>query len=156
MERMNLGLAGSCGTPQPRYSRYSVIFISCGMHSHSCMKPWYGQGVAQCIVAEYLLKYYPYEDFVVYEIGAGNGTLALNILDYIRDLWPWVYERTRYNIIEISGSLAKLQEKKLKDHPCVSITNKSIFHWDRREDSPCMFIAMEVIVSELSICQYGM
>ena len=133
-----------------------MVFISCDTYSHSCAKPWYGQGVAQCIVAEYLLKYYPYEDFVIYEIGAGNGTLALNILDYIRDLWPWVYERTRYNIIEISGSLAKLQEQKLKDHPCVSITNKSIFHWDRREDSPCMFVAMEVIVSELSIYQYGM
>lgn len=100
-------------------------------------------------MAEYLLKYFPYEDFIVYEIGAGNGTLALNILDYIRDTYPQVYERTRYNIVEISSSLVKLQERKLKDHPCVTITNKSIFHWDQREDSPCMFIAMEVIVSGL-------
>ena len=50
--------------------------------------------------------------------------------------------------MEISGSLAKLQEQKLKGHPCVKITNKSIFHWDQREDSPCMLIAMEVIVSK--------
>jgi SAM-dependent MidA family methyltransferase len=101
-------------------------------------------------VAEYILKYFPYEDLIIYEIGAGNGTLALNILDYIRDVYPQVYERTRYNIVEISSSLAKLQERKLVDHPCVTITNKSIFHWNQREDSPCMFIAMEVIVSELS------
>ena len=108
-------------------------------------------------MSEYLLKYFPYEDFVIYEIGAGNGTLALNILDYIRDTYPQVYERTRYNIVEISSSLAKLQERKLKDHPCVTIANKSIFHWDQREDSPSMFIAMEVIVSELStIRRYGM
>ena len=105
---------------------------------------------------EYIFKYLPYEDLVIYEIGAGNGTLALNILDYIRDVYPRVYERTRYNIVEISGSLAKLQERKLKDHSCVTITNKSIFHWDRKEDSPCMFIAMEVIVSDPStVYQHG-
>lgn len=101
-------------------------------------------------MSEYLLKYFPYEDFVIYEIGAGNGTLALDILDYIRDAYPQVYERTRYNIVEISGSLTKLQERKLKNHPCATIVNKSIFRWDQREDSPCMFLAMEVIVSELS------
>ena len=123
----------------------------------SGLQPWYGQSIAQCITTEYLLKYFPYEDFIIYEIGAGNGTLALNILDYIRDNHPHVYERTRYNIVEISSSLAKLQERKLKDHPCVTITNRSIFHWDRREDYPCMFIAMEVIVSEpLTTYQRGM
>lgn len=99
-------------------------------------------------MAEYLLKYFPYEDFVIYEIGAGNGTLARNMLDYIRDHHPEVYERTRYNIIEISGSLAKLQrELLLEDHPNVTVTHKSIFHWDAPEPSPCFFLAMEVIVS---------
>jgi len=33
---------------------------------------------------QYLLKYFSYEDLVIYEIGAGNGTLAMDILDYIR------------------------------------------------------------------------
>ena len=88
---------------------------------------------------------------MVYEIGAGNGTLALDILNYIRDQYPEVYERTRYNIVEISGRLAKVQEKTLlPEHPCVSITNKSIFHWNKREPSPCFFLAMEVVVSSLS------
>ncbi|TFY73801.1 hypothetical protein EWM64_g10211, partial [Hericium alpestre] len=109
-------------------------------------KPYYGQALAQCIVSEYLLKYFPYEDLVIYEIGAGNGTLALDILDYLRDEYPEVYERTHYNIIEISGRLAKMQEEKLSPvHPCVNITHKSIFHWDQREPAPCFFIAMEVV-----------
>jgi len=83
---------------------------------------------------------------VIYEIGAGNGTLALDILDYLRDQYPEVYERTQYNIIEISGRLAELQRKKLLPyHPCVSITHKSIFHWNENVTSPCFFIAMEVI-----------
>jgi len=109
-------------------------------------KPWYGRALAQCLLAEYLLKYFPYEDLVIYEIGAGNGTLAKNILDHIRDQYPDVYERTRYNIIEISASLADLQKKLLlKDHPNVTVTNKSIFRWDTPEPSPCYFLAMEVI-----------
>jgi len=60
-------------------------------------------------VSEYLLKYFPYEDLVIYEIGAGNGTLAMDILDYIRSAYPEVYECTHYNIVEISGRLAKSQ-----------------------------------------------
>ncbi|KAG6833237.1 hypothetical protein H0H87_009858 [Tephrocybe sp. NHM501043] len=109
-------------------------------------KPWFGRAIAQCLVAEYLLKYFPYEDFIIYEIGAGNGTLALDILNYIRDAHPEVYERTHYNIIEISGSLVQLQRKRLsKAHPSVRVTHKSIFHWTTREPAPCFFVAMEVI-----------
>jgi SAM-dependent MidA family methyltransferase len=98
-------------------------------------------------VSEYLLKYFPYEDLVIYEIGAGNGTLAMDILDFIRSAYPEVYERTHYNIVEISGRLAKAQEELLiPRHPCTSITHKSIFHWDCPEPAPCFFLAMEVIV----------
>lgn len=101
-------------------------------------------------MSEYLLKHFPYEDFNVYEIGAGNGTLAMDILDYIQEEYPDVYDRTCYNIIEISPNLAKLQKRKLsKAHPCVKVTNKSIFHWTTREPSPCFFVAMEVIVSNV-------
>ncbi|GJE98574.1 SAM-dependent methyltransferase [Phanerochaete sordida] len=109
-------------------------------------KPWYGEAIAQCLVAEYLLKYFPYEDLVIYEIGAGNGTLARNILDYLREVHPEVYDRTRYNIIEISGNLASLQRKLLcEEHPCVKINHKSVFAWDTPEPSPCFFLAMEVV-----------
>ena len=101
-------------------------------------------------MSEYLLKYFPYEDFVIYEIGAGNGTLAQDILDYLQQDYPDVYERTRYNIIEISANLASLQKKKLcAAHPCVNVTNKSIFRWNTHEPAPCFFLAMEVIVSSL-------
>ncbi|KAI0079366.1 DUF185-domain-containing protein [Panus rudis PR-1116 ss-1] len=109
-------------------------------------KPWYGHAIARCLVSEYLLKYFPYEDFVIYEIGAGNGTLAQDILDYIQQEYPEVYDRTRYNIIEISGNLAQLQREKLcGSHPCVTVHNKSVFHWQTLEPSPCYFVAMEVV-----------
>ncbi|EGN96703.1 hypothetical protein SERLA73DRAFT_184842 [Serpula lacrymans var. lacrymans S7.3] len=109
-------------------------------------KPWYGQAIAQCLVSEYLLKYYPYEDFNIYELGAGNGTLAKDILDYIRDQYPSVYDRTHYTIIEISAKLAEQQRQTLcLVHSCVQVVNKSIFRWNTRELAPCYFVAMEVI-----------
>ena len=99
-------------------------------------------------MSEDLLKYFPYEDLVIYEIGAGNGTLAQDVLDYIQDEYPEVYDRTRYNIIEISGNLANLQREKLcSRHSCVNVTHKSVFHWESLEPAPCYFLAMEVVVS---------
>jgi SAM-dependent MidA family methyltransferase len=101
-------------------------------------------------VSEYLLKYFPYEDFIIYEIGAGNGTLAMDILNYIRKEHSEVYDRTQYNIIEISENMVKLQKNQLcPAHPCVNVAHKSIFHWDVREPAPCFFVAMEVIVSNI-------
>jgi hypothetical protein len=115
--------------------------------TNSRAQPYFGQAIAQCLVSEYLLKYFPYEDLVIYEIGAGNGTLAMDILDFIRSEYPEVYERTTYNIVEISGRLASAQKKLLLPrHACVNVTHKSIFHWDKPEPSPCFFLAMEVIV----------
>jgi SAM-dependent MidA family methyltransferase len=100
------------------------------------------------LVSEYLLKYFPYEDLVIYETGAGNGTLALNVLDFLAREHPEVYERTQYNIVEISSSLAKLQQARLSErHSCVKIYNKSIFDWNFTEHAPCFVVALEVVVS---------
>lgn len=94
------------------------------------------------------MKYFPYEDFIIYEIGAGNGTLAMNILDLLQEEYPEVYDRTKYQIIEISQSLAQEQKTRLtRKHPCVKVEHKSIFHWEKREPAPCFLVAVEVIVS---------
>ena len=114
-------------------------------------RPYYGEAMARYLVANYKLSQYPYYDLTIYEMGAGNGTLMLNILDYIRDAEPLVYERTKFKIIEISSSLAKLQAHQLlrsadsRGHSSkVEIINKSIFEWDQLVPSPCYFLAMEV------------
>ncbi|KAG8994629.1 hypothetical protein FRB93_001544 [Tulasnella sp. JGI-2019a] len=120
-----------------KLTRYSIYFIA---------QPWYGQAMARCLVNDYMLRYFPYEDFVIYELGAGNGTLAQNVLDYVRDHHPEVYERTSYRIIEISRSLADLQTARLRvAHPSIEVIHKSIFDWDVRVPGPCYFMAMEVI-----------
>ena len=86
-----------------------------------------------------------------YEIGVGNRPLAIDIPGRIGSAYPEVCERTHYNIVEINGRLAKLREELLVPRrPCVSISDKSIFHWDRREPAQSraqfFFPAMEVMV----------
>lgn len=114
-------------------------------------RPFYGEAIARYLVTNYKLSHHPYNDLIIYEIGAGNGTLMLNILDYIRDLHPEVYDRTQFKVIEISSTLASLQASQFKrsassrghaDH--VEIINRSIFTWDTYVPAPCYFLALEV------------
>ncbi|KAL8286850.1 hypothetical protein RQP46_003856 [Phenoliferia psychrophenolica] len=124
-------------------------------------KPWYGRAIARFLVAEYKLNLYPYEDLIIYEIGAGNGTLMGDILDYIAEEEPEVYERTRYRIVEISERLQGLQKgraqggdgkaalkgpAKRKGHASkVEVLGGSIFDWERVVPEPCFFLALEVL-----------
>jgi len=114
-------------------------------------RPYYGEAVARHLVSNYKLSLYPYHDLLIYEMGAGNGTLMLNILDYIRDADPEVYARTKFRVIEVSTALAALQSQQLqktlnsRGHADkVTIINKSIFDWDEYVSSPVFFLAMEV------------
>ncbi|GAB1310996.1 Protein arginine methyltransferase NDUFAF7 [Madurella fahalii] len=114
-------------------------------------RPYYGEAIARYLVANYKLTTYPYDDLIIYEMGAGRGTLMRNILDYIRDVEPAVYARTKYKIIEISTQLAALQNSQLmqsadaRGHADkVEIINQSIFDWTNPVPSPCFFLAFEV------------
>lgn len=115
-------------------------------------RPHYGDAIARYLVTNYRLTLYPYHDLIIYEIGAGNGTLMQNILDYIRETDPSVYQRTKFKVIEISPSLAQLQGRNLQHSPCseehaehVEILNQSIFDWNHYVHSPCFFLALEVV-----------
>ncbi|KAF2085655.1 DUF185-domain-containing protein [Saccharata proteae CBS 121410] len=114
-------------------------------------RPYYGEAIARYLVTNYKLSQYPYHDLLIYEMGAGNGTLMINVLDYIRDAHPEVYERTKFKVIEISPSLAALQMHHLKQTASarghldkVEVINRSIFDWDAYVSSPCFFLALEV------------
>ena len=114
-------------------------------------RPHYGEAIAQYLVTNFKLLHNAFDDLIIYELGAGNGTLMMNILDFIRDFYPDVYERTKYKIIEISPALVTLQTAQLganaesrghTDH--VEIINRSIFSWDTYIASPCYFLSLEV------------
>ena len=114
-------------------------------------RPYYGDALARYMVTNYKLSLYPYYDLIIYELGAGNGTFMLNALDYIAREHPEVYERTQYRIIEVSESMARQQQEKLKLTPegrqhahKVQIVKKSIFDWDQYVNSPCFLVALEV------------
>jgi hypothetical protein len=114
-------------------------------------QPHYAESLARYMAANYKVSLYPYYDLLIYEMGAGNGTLMMNVLDYLRDTSPEIYERTKYKVIEISSNLANVQASKVKQmaeegghEDKVEIINKSIFDWDTYVSSPCFFLAMEV------------
>ncbi|GMF05938.1 unnamed protein product [Ambrosiozyma monospora] len=108
-------------------------------------QPFYGEALARYILVNYKLNSYPYNDLVIYEAGAGNGTLMLNILDFLEKNEPEVYERTKYRVIEISSKLFKKQSARLGKHmDKVEIINESILEWKTPVVEPCFFIALEV------------
>ncbi|GAA5871839.1 hypothetical protein JCM16303_000894 [Sporobolomyces ruberrimus] len=131
-------------------------------------KPWYGRALARYLLATYKLNLYPYSDLIIYEIGAGNGTLMADILDFLAVEAPEVYARTRYRIIEISdrlvgkqkgsvagrrkeqggmseGEMGREKARRRGHGDRVEVIGKSIFEWDRVVHEPCFFIAMEVL-----------
>lgn len=114
-------------------------------------QPFYGQALARYLLSNYKESLFPDHDLIIYEMGGGNGTLMINILDYIRDNHPEVYSRTKYKIIEISGNLASKQYESLRKRVSrqghwdkVAIVNKSIFEWDTPVPEACYFVALEV------------
>jgi hypothetical protein len=110
-------------------------------------KPYYGEAIARYLVTNYKLTLYPYQDLIIYEMGAGNGTMMANVLDYIRDTDPDVYARTQYRVIEISEHLAGLQTAQAarSGHTArIEIVNKSVFDWETYVPEPCFFLALEV------------
>lgn len=114
-------------------------------------RPYYGEAIARYLVTNYKISSSPYHDLIIYEMGAGNGTLMLNVLDYIRNFHPDVYDRTKFKVIEISSALASLQLSQLtrsassRGHAGrVEIINRSIFAWDTYVPAPCYFLGLEV------------
>ncbi|GBG30023.1 Protein arginine methyltransferase NDUFAF7-like, mitochondrial [Hondaea fermentalgiana] len=87
-------------------------------------------------------------DLRIVEIGGGNGTNALHVLDYIKECAPSVYARTKYKLIEISDAMAERQESLLgAAHPGrFEVVNEDFCSFQGHgEDGPCAVIALEVL-----------
>ncbi|KAL9107645.1 MAG: hypothetical protein Q9227_007452 [Pyrenula ochraceoflavens] len=111
-------------------------------------RPYYSEAIARYLIAHYRLTLFPYYDLIIYEMGAGNGTLMMNVLDHIRDFDAEVYQRTKFRIVEISSPLADLQARNAAEtghSKHVEILRQSIFDWNTLINSPCFFLALEVI-----------
>ncbi|KAJ3322400.1 hypothetical protein HDV06_003137 [Boothiomyces sp. JEL0866] len=103
-------------------------------------KPWYGYAIAKYLINEFVKS--NEAELLIYEAGAGNGTLMNDIMTYIQSNHPDIYQSTKYTIIEISGKLANIQKQ--YSHP-VSVLNKSVLEFEELQPKACFFIAMEVL-----------
>jgi len=106
---------------------------------------------------------------VIYELGGGTGTLARDILNWLRQYTPEVHATCQYTCIEISPTLAELQYKRVVmeqggvhknqfqvvrgDAAEIETWEKENFDLNRgshsyrveEEDEPCFVVAMEVL-----------
>eukprot|EP00850_Spirogloea_muscicola_P004023 SM000017S02763 [mRNA] locus=s17:101256:104655:+ [translate_table: standard] len=114
-------------------------------------QPWYGYALAEYILRQHEESTAPLK---IIEIGAGSGTCAVNILDYVKKRSrPGVYESMTYTAVEISAGLADMQL--LRVHRGMP-SHAGRFHvrqhgaqdvlaWGPPDDTPCFVIMLEVL-----------
>jgi hypothetical protein len=125
-------------------------------------QPHYSRIIARALLSHYKLHHYPYTDLQIYEIGAGNGSLMVDIMTFLRTEHPEVFERTRYEVVEISKPLAERQRQRAEEAGLevelvtgknagtgaqVRIQNVDFFEWQGQSREACYFVALEVFVS---------
>jgi SAM-dependent MidA family methyltransferase len=71
-------------------------------------QPHYGEGIARYIVADFQKRRgVSGSKLRICEVGAGNGTLAANVLDYVSRKHPDLYQDMEYTALEVSKPLSK-------------------------------------------------
>jgi hypothetical protein len=71
--------------------------------------PHYGRAMAHFLAVTH-------DHDTIVEIGAGNGTVALDALNYLRDSFPEKYENIVYHTVEISAPFVMRQQEQLYEH----------------------------------------
>mmetsp|Transcript_3237 Transcript_3237/g.8191 ORF Transcript_3237/g.8191 Transcript_3237/m.8191 type:complete len:456 (+) Transcript_3237:178-1545(+) len=144
-----LGQDGYNYTLSRAYTRLQVAWLT----PSEIFRPHYGNALAQCMLTHHLdhAPPGPRAPFVVYELGAGTGTVARNVLDYTREHEPAVYQDMHYITVEISESLAAAQHQQV----CEEGGHHERFAVQRRDaadaagweldDGPCYVLALEVM-----------
>lgn len=134
------------GALQGKNEAASAVEQSRRTQQESRTKPIYGHAIAKYIVEELAAGGGPLR---IFEIGAGNGTLMVDVLDFLRDHEPQIYARVEYTVIEISQRLNAVQRARAAKHghsARVRFVAKSIFDWSESVPNEAFFLAMEVLV----------
>lgn len=82
------------------------------------------------------------------EIGAGNGTCAKGVLDFIRANYPSLYARVDYTIVDVSKAFVARQRQNLREHAAVGkiqILNQSVFEYLEQDSQPGFIIGLEIL-----------
>lgn len=113
-------------------------------------EPWYGYAVAKAMAEK--MRERGDSKLIVYEVGPGNATLCLSVLDYLRKHEPALYATAEYHLIEISPLLHAHQTRAVSaSHHASHVTchHRSILDWTRYEREHCFVLAFELLVSHV-------
>ncbi|KCV68950.1 hypothetical protein H696_04369 [Fonticula alba] len=77
--------------------------------------PWYGRALGRYLLSQHgrRLSRHGEHPLSVTELGGGNGTLMLDILDYIQAEAPSVYQTMQYSLYDVSSRMHALQRAAL-------------------------------------------
>jgi len=122
-------------------------------------KPYYGMAIANYI--DYQVKMYQDKAAMfrnapvkIIEVGAGNGSAAVSILNYYKLYRPRSYKTINYTIVEISDSLIqKCKEQIQQTHPLllnptkpqVTFVNSSILDYKQNTPELTFVLLLEVL-----------
>lgn len=91
-----------------RIGKQGDFFTSSSVH------PCFGRLIARQL--EQMWQLLGRGDFVVAEQGAGEGHLAVDVLDAIKEDYPPFYQSLRYRIVEVSSDAHRRQQETLQHH----------------------------------------
>jgi hypothetical protein len=107
--------------------------------------PLYSQAVAEYILSEHK-KNAGSSPLVLYEIGAGSGTNALEILNHIKLVTPHVYAQATYTTVEISPRLQEIQRHRVCScHANARVVGADATLWTAKDERPCFVLGFEVL-----------
>jgi len=114
-------------------------------------KPYYAQAIAKYMIdvlkgRQQMGTFSATAPFGITEVGGGNGSCAVGILDFLRDNYPELYEHTRYEIIDVSKPFHETQKKVLVNHASkVRLVNQNFFEYSGSSTARGFFIGLEIL-----------
>lgn len=114
-------------------------------------KPYYAQALGKYMIdtlksRNMMDSFSPTQPFQLTEIGGGNGSAAVGILDFLRDNYPELYENARYTIVDVSKPFHEMQKKVLATHASkVKLINENFFESKISSKAAGFFIGLEIL-----------
>ena len=110
--------------------------------------PYYGWVFAEYLIGVYRAKFTPNEPLVIYEVGAGTGAFAEQVLNFLAEFHPRIYDACEYHLIEMNPNQVQLQRNRLIHHyHRVKIHNISIHNWREVEPRRCFVVGISLLSS---------
>ncbi|MGB7377132.1 MAG: class I SAM-dependent methyltransferase [Rivularia sp. (in: cyanobacteria)] len=103
---------------QPKYGYYSQKATNLGKEGDFFTSVHLGSDIGEMLAVQFVEMWsilgQP-ESFYLIEMGAGQGYLAADILNYIKQEYSDFFKTIKYKIIEKSSGLKQLQQQRLKE-----------------------------------------